>query len=234
MPALKRFPRSKTVKIGLRCLECNRKFIQPARYLFYDLGTFERKQRGEQVQFSEFFIPARVICPHCGSEDRYDLSGWQYLRATLTLLWYKVFPPGPGSWFQVTYMGAQDGRIMHPFELRAWWAERVTRHPDKAEWRVRYANTLRSQGWATEAEAQYRAALDLAPRQTEALINLAVLLLQRDERDSALEYLVRLASLKPKNEKQRQQISLAQEVLNGSLPFDEVEISNPTLPLPGE
>ena len=232
MPGRKLFPRSKMVKIGLRCLECHQIFTQHSRYLFYDLGTYERKQRGEQVPFSEFFIPACVICPHCGSEDRYDLSVWQYLRATLTLFWYKIFLPGPDSWFQVAYMGTQDGRIMHPFELRAWWAERVTRQPNKAEWRVRYANTLRSHGWAAEAEAQYRAALDLAPRQTEALINLAVLLVQRDEREAAMEYLRRLASLKSKTEKQRQQISIAQEVLNGSLSVDELEISSPMLPLP--
>lgn len=38
-----------------------------------------------------------------------------------------------------------------------------------------------------------------------------------------------LAAIKPRNEKQRDQVSIAQEVLNGTLPLDELEISNPML-----
>ena len=229
MRLLKLFRRSKKIKIGLRCLECGKTFTQRADRLIYDLGTVERKQRGEQVPFNEFFVPARVICPRCQTEDRYVLNGWQYLRVSLALFWMRWIPPGPDSWFQAVYLGTQDGRIMHPFELRAWYAERVARNPQKAEWRLRYANTLRSQGWAAEAEAQYRAALNLAPRQPEALINLAVLLAQRGEKDEALKQLRLLAAIKPRNEKQRDQVSIAQEVLNGTLPLDELEISNPML-----
>lgn len=231
MPLLKLFSRSKQIKIGLRCLECGKTFTQRAERLICDLGTVERKQRGEHLPFSEFFVPARVICPRCQAEDRYELSGWQYLRTTLAFLWMRWIPPGPDSWFQAVYLGTQDGRIMHPFELRAWYAERVVRNPQKAEWRLGYANTLRSQGWAAEAEEQYRAVLNLAPRQTEALINLAALLAQRGEKDEALEHLLRLVAIKPRNEKQRDQVSIAQEVLDGTLPLDELEISNPMLPL---
>lgn len=49
MRLLKLFRSSKQIKIGLRCLECGKAFTQRADRLIYDLGTVERKQRGEQV-----------------------------------------------------------------------------------------------------------------------------------------------------------------------------------------
>jgi len=230
MPRLNLFRRSRSITIGLRCLDCGKTFKQRAERLFYDLGTVERKQQGEQVPFSAFFVQARVICPHCQAEDRYDLSNWQYLRVILAIIMNHFIPPGPDSWFQSVYLGTEDGRIMHPFELRVYYADRVARNPQKADLRLQYANILRSQGWATEAEDQYRAVLNLAPRQTEALINLAALLAQRGEQEEALDYLRLLTSLKPKNEKQREQVTIAQEVLNGTLHLDELIVGNPVYP----
>ena len=226
---LRLFSHSKLITIGLRCLECGTTFSQRAECLLLDLGTVERKQRGEQVPFSQFFVPARVVCPHCQAEDRYDLSGWQHFRVTLALIWMRWIPPGPDSWFQAITLGTRDGRIMHPFEMRAWYAKQVADNPRQADLRLRYANTLRTLGRAAEAEEQYRATLNLEPRQTEALINLAALLAQRGEQHEALNYLSRLANLRPKNQKQRQQVSVARDVLTGKLSFDELEIGNPMI-----
>ena len=230
-PMRKPFLRHKTIKIYQRCLDCGQKFTQRARHLFWDLGTMDRKRRGEKVEFSEFVVPARVICPHCGSADRYTLTAWQYLRVILSLVWQKWFPAGPESWLQVAYLGTADGRVMHPFELRAWLADQVTRKPQDVKLRVRYANTLRSQGQSDEAAAQYRAALNIAPRQTEALLNLAALLVDQGEGEEALDFLRKLAAITPKNPRQREHVAAAQDVLNGSLPLDELIVESPLVPM---
>ncbi|MCX6066832.1 MAG: hypothetical protein NT121_13910 [Chloroflexi bacterium] len=230
MSLLKIFPRPKSIKIGLRCQICGKTFTQRAECLILDMGTVERKRAGEQLPFNDFFVPARVICPHCQAEDQYALSSWQSFRVALALLWTQWIFPGSESWLQVVTLGTQDGRIMHPFELRAWYAERVLHNPQKVEWRVLYANTLRFHGRAAEAEYQYRAALELAPHQTEALINLAALLAQRGEQNEALNHLSVLANIRPRNEKQRQRVDIARDVLVDKLPLDELKVGNPWVP----
>jgi tetratricopeptide (TPR) repeat protein len=224
-------PRQKMVKIHLRCLDCGRKFTQAARCLYYDMGTADRMQRGEKLPFNEFYVPQKVICPHCRSADRYAPTGWQYLRALLAMLRYRVIPAGPNSWLQVAYMGTIDGQVLHPFEVRAHLAEQVEHHPKDVNLRVRYGNTLRSFQQNDEAETQYRAALEIAPRQTEALINLAALLAQRSEREAAVEVLDRLAKVKPKNAVQRDHVEAAKAVLDGRLPLDGLAMDNPMVPV---
>ena len=60
MPLLTPFPRSKSIKICLRCLKCGQTFTQRAERLFYDLGTVERKQYGEQVPFVNYAFANRL------------------------------------------------------------------------------------------------------------------------------------------------------------------------------
>jgi hypothetical protein len=230
MPFLNLFRRPKLIRLGLRCLDCGHTFTQRAEGLYCDLGTIERKQRGEEVLFSEFVVPARVVCPRCQTADRYDLSSWQYLKASLRLLLMRPGRCFPNSWLQIVYLGTQDGRLMHPYEMRAWYAERVARYPHKADFHLRYANTLRFLGLAGEAEQEYRATLELAPNQSEALLNLAVLLKRRGEDENTLALLRQLARLKPKKEQQRDHIAIAQEVLDGKFSLDELQVGNPLLP----
>jgi tetratricopeptide (TPR) repeat protein len=222
------FDRSKKLhRIGLRCLSCQKNFTWQTRQLLLDLGTVERKQNGEKTLFGEFVVAGRVICPHCRAENHYDLNAWQYIVVTLALFLWRWIPPGPQSWLQAVKMGARDGRMMHPFELRISYEQQVAAQPRRAELRLRYANTLRTIGWLDEAMEQYRQALALAPRQAEALLNLAALLALRDEQEDALACLRALAAIKPRNKKEREMILIADEILAGDLSLDELEIGNP-------
>jgi tetratricopeptide (TPR) repeat protein len=223
--------RTKMKSAGLRCLECGELFKQPAANLFYDLGTFERKQKGEKLPFSEFYIPEQVICPNCHAENRYDLSPGQLFRVTLSILWRRLFRPRPNSWLQVAYLGTVDRRIMHPFELRAWYADQIEHKPEDAKLRLGYANTLCSQGQAGEAIEQYRAALKLAPRQVEALMNLAILLAKQGDEEDGLKFIRRLAKIRPKTEKDQEYMAVAQEVLRGEVLLRDLVINNPHYPL---
>lgn len=172
-------------------------------------------------------VAAYVICPHCGAEDRYDLSGWQYIIVTLTMLWMRWVTPGPEDWFQAIRMGSRDGRIMHPLEMLYWYEEQGAAHPRNADLRLHYANTLRTLGRMDAAIEEYRQTLALAPKQPEALINLAALLAQRGESEAALAHLRTLAAIKPKNREQSETVSIANEVLAGTLSLEELEIGNP-------
>jgi tetratricopeptide (TPR) repeat protein len=228
MKPILQFPRSKKLRhIGLRCLACQNNFTWRAKQLLLDIGTLERRQNGEKPPFGEFVVAAHVICPHCGAEDRYELSGWQSFIVTLALLWRRWMPPDPQNWLQAVKMGARDGRVMHPFELRISYEQQVAAQPRKADVRLRYANTLRTLGWMDEAIEQYQQTLALAPQTTEALINLAALLAQRDENEAALAHLRALAAIKPKNKTQQEMVAIAHEVLAGDLCLDELEIGNP-------
>ncbi len=220
--------KAKGKSVWLRCLDCGRLFRQHAPKLIFDLGTFKRKRRGEKLPFEDFFIPTPVVCPHCRAMDRYDVSVFVLPGLVLSHILNIILRRAQNSWLQVVYLGTLDGRILHPFELRAEYAQLVARSPKDPELRLRYANTLRSQGRADEAEAQYRAALSLAPRRGEAAINLAALLSQRGEREEARTVLQRLVRIKPRNMAQRQQLLIAQEVLDGRIGWDELEVGTPT------
>ncbi len=223
-------PRSaKLHRIGLRCSTCQKNFTWRTRQLLLDTGTMERKQHGKELPFGEFIVAGHVICPHCSAEDRYELSAWQSIIVALALLWMRWIPPDPQNWLQAVKMGAGDGRMMHPFELRISYEQRVSAQPHKADLRLHYANTLRTIGWMDEAIVQYQQTLALAPKETEALINLAALLSQRDEKEAALAHLRTLAAIKPKNKTQRELVAIAQEILAGDLRLDELEIGNPQL-----
>lgn len=223
-------PRSaKLHRIGLRCSTCQKNFTWRTRQLLLDTGTMERKQHGKELPFGEFIVAGHVICPHCSAEDRYELSAWQSIIVALALLWMRWIPPDPQNWLQAVKMGAGDGRMMHPFELRISYEQRVSAQPHKADLRLHYANTLRTIGWMDEAIVQYQQTLVLAPKETEALINLAALLSQRDEKEAALAHLLTLAAIKPKNKTQRELVAIAQEILAGDLRLDELEIGNPQL-----
>jgi tetratricopeptide (TPR) repeat protein len=228
--AILQIPRTnKTYRIGLRCLVCQKNFSWRTRQLLLDIGTLERRQPGEESPFSEFIVSGHVICPHCGAEDRYKLSYWQDLIVTLTLIWMRLIPTGPQYWLQAIKMGAGDGRMMHPFELRISYEQQVAAQPRKADLRLRYANTLRTIGWMDEAILQYQHTLALAPHEPEALINLAALLAQCNEKEAALAHLRTLAAIKPKNKHQRDMVVIAHEILAGTLRLDELEIGNPLL-----
>jgi tetratricopeptide (TPR) repeat protein len=224
---LKQRPKGKS--LWLRCLTCGRSFRQQAPLLIFDLGTFDRKRRGEKLPFEDFFIPARVVCPYCQAEDHYNVRWFHLPGLVLGHILNKILRRGPNSWFQVLYLGTLVGRILHPFELRAQYEQQLAHNPNNPELRLRYANTLLSQGRVDEAEAQYRATLKLDPRQGEALIHLAALLGQRGETEEARVFLLRLVRIKPYNMAQRQQILIAQELLDGKIVWDELEFSNPIL-----
>jgi len=67
-------------ELRLKCQDCG--FTRPhaVDVIYYDLGTHDRKARGEDVPYSEFIIPQRIALPPLRRgrplrADRRDLPG---------------------------------------------------------------------------------------------------------------------------------------------------------------
>jgi tetratricopeptide (TPR) repeat protein len=189
-------------EINLKCQECD--FVRPhaVDLIYFDMGTQERKARGEDVPYSEFIIPQRIVCPRCGAVDRYELGGEAHLAMTAELLKLVAAgrsTPGVGDGTEhlrlITFT-VTDGRAMHPLEALDMYQRRVEAKPDDVETHLRYANVLRFLGRWDEARAQYAQVQILDPRNTKVYFALAQMAELRQDWASALamyeDYLSRL------------------------------------------
>jgi hypothetical protein len=166
-------------EIRLKCQACG--FVRPhaVDVVYCDLGTQERKARGEDVSYSEFIVPQRIVCPRCGAVDRYELAAEAYLAMTaemLKLLARGRSTPGLGDGTEHLRLIAftlEDGRTMHPLEALDMYQRRVEAKPDDVRLRLRYGNVLRTLGRWDEAQAQYAQVQTLDPRNTDVYFALA-------------------------------------------------------------
>jgi tetratricopeptide (TPR) repeat protein len=78
--------RGKGLRLWLRCTACDYERDHYVEKVYCDLGTVDRRKRGEEVPYSEFIIPQRITCPKCGAVDQYELTGDAYLAFTAQLM----------------------------------------------------------------------------------------------------------------------------------------------------
>ena len=78
--------RGKGLRLWLRCTACGYERDHDVEKVYCDLGTVDRRKRGEKVPYSEYIIPERITCPKCGSVDQYELTGDAYLAFTALLV----------------------------------------------------------------------------------------------------------------------------------------------------
>lgn len=223
--------RKKGIKLEFKCLECGHEFKQKVVKLFCDLNTFDQKQKGKAVKYSEYVIPERVICHKCQAVDRFELGPLTYRKLTVELLKIAAGMDRSDSRIQFIQLGLSDGRLMHPLEAIDWYAQQVTAQPKRVDRRVKYANTLRSMGHISEAEAQYHAALEIDPGEVEALINLAVIYGAHRDPKAAYDLLRRLveSASKSKHPNRKMFADCAQEVLEGKTKLSELKLMNPVV-----
>jgi tetratricopeptide (TPR) repeat protein len=77
------------------------------------------------------------------------------------------------------------------------WQDTVRKQPDNQRARVAYAEALANAGRLEEAEAQYRAAVQLAPADATALARLGGVLAARGKLDEAIEHFERALTSRP-------------------------------------
>lgn len=209
-------------KIRLKCQECG--FVRPhaVDVVYCDLGTQKRKTRGEEVPYSEFIIPQRIVCPRCGAVDRYELTSEAHLAMTAELLKLAArgrSTPGLGDGtkhLRLMHFTVKDGREMHPLEALEMYQRRVEAKPDDVRLRLFYANVLRFLGRGDEARAQYEQAKALDPRNADVYFGLAQMAEMQKDSESALamyeEYLACMPR-RPKGKEAREMWDYAQDTV---------------------
>src|SRR5205823_13903741 len=74
------------MRLRLRCTACRYEREHDVGKVYYDLGTHDRRQRGEETPYHEVIITRRITCPKCGAVDRYELTNWAHLSITAEML----------------------------------------------------------------------------------------------------------------------------------------------------
>lgn len=244
LPPERQVPRAEGrtgMRLRLRCTACHYEREHDVGTVYCDLGTQERKQRGETTPYSEYVLTRRITCPKCGAVDQYEFSSMAYI-ALLAEMLKQVTGGIPGkpeaaldegeSHLVPLHFTLFDGREMHPLEARDMYCTQVAMEPDRADLRVRYANVLRLLGYRDEAVDNYRAALATDPGNLEACLNLGLLTWQSGDRDEArqiFEHLLKLSASSPlPSETRDDYVLMAQDALSAlraGIPMEKSGIS---------
>src|SRR5947209_10479013 len=195
--------REKGLRLWLRCTACGYERAHQVEKVYCDLGTLDRRERGEEVPYSEYIIPQQITCPKCGAVDQYEMTSDAHLAFTAELMKSMArgkTPKPPGGparelveafanvWKSrgeglpaddeedpvvYTRFTVAGGRQMHPIEALDMYSRQVEAEPDNADLRVHYGNVLRFLGRREEAALHYHAAVQADPANVEACASLA-------------------------------------------------------------
>jgi tetratricopeptide (TPR) repeat protein len=165
--------------------------------------------------------------------DQFEVASSSCIRIQAEILKRIVIPADPDDPIEVGRFALSDGTPMHPLDALDMYAEQVSRHPDRADLRVKYANTLRFLGYLEQAEAQYQAVLEQDSTEIEALVNLAALHVGRGEKEAAYECLRRLVACATESRHpQRKEFARgARLVLDGEIELEDFRMESPMQPL---
>lgn len=205
--------RKRGIRLFLVCTACRHTRPHHVRRVFYDVGTAERRERGEETPYPPHFIPQRIHCPKCGAVDQYELGGMAQfaLMGELVQAMAKAeghpSPPPDGfdedadaeSPLVISRFTTANGRAQHPLESRDWYRAQVAAAPDRADLRVRYANVLGRLGYLVEGRAEYQAALKSDPSNLEAHFNLGGMAHDAGDDEEARRSFERLLAVAPRN-----------------------------------
>lgn len=236
------FERKTGLNIEFECTACGHPFEQKIRWLYIDPEIVRQKQGQTKPEGpSEFLIPERIICPHCQAVDKFEFAPSAFGHATAAL--FRGLATGtldPEDPIQFVRFALSDGREMHPREAVEMYAKQVAEQPTQPDLRVKYANILCTLGYRAEAETEYRTALSQDPTNLDALLNLAALLIVREQEQAAHAYLRQLlACAEESSHPQRAEyVEVSQGVLAGDLKIEGIDAfihfapTDPTKPLP--
>ncbi len=214
----------KGLRLWLKCTACGYAREHHIEKMYYDLGTMDRRAKGEQTPYSEVVMPQRITCPKCGAVDQYELTSEALISLTANLLTRAIEvekrrsavsdDTGPVIYRRFTLA---DGREMHPYEARDMYRRQVEADPGRADLRLGYAKTLKFLGYRDEAVQQYQAALRLNPTDLEAYVDLGLLAREAGDRTEARRLFGRVLELAPASRLSRRErqdyVDFAQEQL---------------------
>lgn len=140
--------------LRLRCTQCGREREHFVQHVAVDLGSQSQKTAGKSIPYDPHVMDREIICPKCGSVDRYELTPMAYLRLV-------VPTSGLGS-LVALFQGDQKkgdfkphprvhhfqslvfGRPMHPLVGLDKYKELAAANPRDAAPHFRMGNLLRT------------------------------------------------------------------------------------------
>ena len=129
----------------------------------------EAAERAEALRYGPFLLPEPVVCPHCGAENRYRVC-----EATLSDL------ESAGGTGERPRPLTRNARVVsgvgqaHPAVVALRYGRIADAHPERPDWRLRQARSLRIAGrWAQAAEAMETLLRDYPVAPAEALLEAA-------------------------------------------------------------
>jgi tetratricopeptide (TPR) repeat protein len=216
------------LKLEFECTACDHSFEQNVRWLYLDPEIIKQNQgQIESPDAGGFLVPQRITCPHCQAVDQFKFAPSVFGHATTALLkglsGGKMDPDDP---IQFVRFGLADGRKMHPREAVEMYVAQVAEQPEQPELRVKYANTLCTLGYREEAEAEYRTVLGQDSTNLDALLNLAALLIVRDQEQEGYDYLRRLIACAGESDhpQRTEYVEVSQGVLDGDLKIEGIDV----------
>lgn len=166
--------------LRLRCTECGRERDHFVQHVSVDLGSQSQQDTGKPIPYDPHVMDREIICPKCGSVDRYELTP----QASLRLL----VPTAGLESFVALFRGDQEkskfkphprvhhfkslvfGRPMHPLVGLDQYKERVAANPHDAVPYFRMGNLLRTLHRYPQALAAFRQGYALGTDNPEYII----------------------------------------------------------------
>jgi len=183
-------------ELRLVCTACGFERSHDIDVVYYDQGTAEREQQGEDVPYSPFVIPQEITCPRCGAVNQYKLAPMAHFALISELLKIlgtggKAKTPGLGEGtrrLRIIEFALKEGQRAHPLEAMEYYRRQIERHPDRAEYHLSLANVMRFLGRWVAAEAEYQQAWSLNPNDASPLAGLGGMATLHGDDERALAY----------------------------------------------
>lgn len=179
--------------LPLECQKCGRTREHFVQHIFLDLGTTERRRKGESTKYDPYVMDREIVCPKCGARDRYHVG----TIATLRLLsptssedLYQVFTGHPErAKIEIdprleAAKATAFSQVMHPLEALERYRMLILTHPKRAENHVRAGKVLRSIHRSAPALEAIRKGHELEPDNLDWIMERA--LAEHDLGDKAL------------------------------------------------
>jgi len=189
------------LELDLRCNRCGRTYIYEV-----EEAWINPEERGSK-EWDGIVLSRIIVCKKCGAEDEYDLTGraWILMTSIMSALLDKGKPLDDSCPIKFVALTLEDGiPIRRPSHAFRRLREAVAAEPARADLRRRLGNLLRRYGCLKEAEEAYTKALDLDPKDLEAVYNMATLCLEAGRMSEAMSHLCRVIESLPRSTASRE------------------------------
>ncbi|MEM7125712.1 MAG: DUF1186 domain-containing protein [Chloroflexota bacterium] len=169
------------IELPLKCKECGRERNHFVQHVILDRNTEDKQKEGEETKYDPYVMDREIICPKCGSVDRYEMTPTASVRLMLPFddSGVRRRKSGTKSIFQPSsrlqsMRSLVMGQPMHPLEGIDRYREEIAKQPTNAENHMKLGNLFRILHRHSDSLASYRRAYELDDQDSDVIITLAM------------------------------------------------------------